>query len=160
MIEIELTRGKVTIIDKEDIDLADFSWYAMSAYNDRFYACRKGKLLHRIIYSRIIKRPLKHNEYVCHINDDPLDNRRSNLRLGTASQAHYSDRRKSDNSSGYIGVTWSNYHKKWEARLKVDKCNKHIGYYDTPLAAAQARDRAAIDLHQEYARLNFPKDKS
>ena len=72
MIEIPLTRGKYTIIDDVDADLADIKWYAKDGRGE-FYAARCVRLrpcvrkmvrMHRVILERILGRKLKSGDVV------------------------------------------------------------------------------------------------
>lgn len=88
-----------------------------------------------------------------HINGVRDDNRISNLRLATGSQNNANRTiSKSNNTSGYKGVCWSSYHKKWKAHCR----RKHIGFYSTAEEAAKAYDAKAKELFGEYAKLNLP----
>lgn len=86
---IELTRGKRTVIDAIDADLAGRSWHAVPGHrsvgNYTFYAARrKGSkriTMHREILERILGRRLQEGEECDHIDGNGLNNRRSNLRL-------------------------------------------------------------------------------
>jgi hypothetical protein len=72
MIEIQLTKGYVAIVDDEDADLAEFKWTALTTEQGKVYAIRtvgtSGKpnrkhfLLHRVILERIEKRELLKTE--------------------------------------------------------------------------------------------------
>ena len=63
--------------------------------------------------------------------------------------------RRSNNASGYIGVTSRG--KKYEAQIRVGGKMKYPGTYDTAKQAAKAYDAAAIELGRSLAKLNFPK---
>ncbi len=69
------------LFSEEDSDLASRKWWP----NSYGYATRqeRGKNIcaHRIIGERIYGKPLSPKNIVDHINHDPLDNRRSNLRI-------------------------------------------------------------------------------
>lgn len=85
---IELTRGKSTVIDVVDADLAGRSWHAVPGHrsvgNYTFYAARRKDTrrttLHREILERILGRKLRDGEECDHIDGNGLNNRRCNLR--------------------------------------------------------------------------------
>lgn len=47
---------------------------------------------------------------------------------------------------------------KWFARIKGNDKHVYLGPFDDEVEAARARDRAAIELHGEFAFLNFPEE--
>ena len=89
---------------------------------------------------------------VDHINGNQLDDRIENLRLATKGQNCYNRGRRSDNISGYKGVSWSNKQGRWRARITVGTICKHIGYFGTKEQAHEAYCKAANDLHGEFCR--------
>ena len=54
-------------------------------------------------------------------------------------------RQKSNNTSGYVGVSWYAKVSKWRARVNMFKKEKLIGYYLTLEEAVQARDSYIIE---------------
>ena len=87
---------------------------------------------------------------VDHINRDPLDNRRSNLRVlprGTNSQNMSPH---SDSVSQYRGVAWDKRRGKWKATTTIAGRLKHVGYFDDE-AEAGAAARAYRLEHMQYA---------
>ncbi len=81
MAEIELTKGKIALVDDADaVWLEQTLW----TFTEQGYAVRmfhqKREYMHRVILNA------KSGETVDHINRDKLDNRRVNLRLVTVSQ--------------------------------------------------------------------------
>lgn len=162
---IPLTRKQFTKISPIDADLWNNKWHAQLKKNypngGRFMAQRaiyeKGKArllhIHRVILCRMIGRELVVGEFVDHINGDTLDNHRGNLRLVSHSQNCMNRGLRVDNSSGYKGVSWDKKTRKWRARIKVDRKDKTLGYFDTPEEAYTAYCEAAPIYHGEYARL-------
>lgn len=169
MIEIQLTQGQIALVDDVDADLAELNWTV--AFNSHytngggFRAYRKtskksekhySQYMHRVILSRMLDRDLNSKEIVDHINHDPLDNRRSNLRLATTSENVRNGRRHMDGSSDFKGVCWDASRSKYSARILVDGKNKFLGRFDDPVQAAKAYDEAAKEHFGEFAALNFP----
>lgn len=168
-VEIPLTQGQVAMVDADDADLAELKWHALFSPNysggGRYMAKRnapdengKGRTeyLHRVTLSRVLGRELTPRERVDHINGDTLDNRRSNLRLASHAENQRNRGKCADNSSGYKGVSWQEHAQRWKAKITVDGKQRHLGYFDSAEDAARAYDRAARELHGEFARLNFP----
>lgn len=95
---------------------------------------------------------------VDHINSNPLDNRRSNLRLATPAQNARNCRKTTRKcSSKYKGVTRAKGNRKYTAAIRINYHGHHLGYFDSEEDAARAYDAAAKKLHREFARLNFPE---
>jgi hypothetical protein len=88
-----------------------------------------------------------------HINGDPSDNRITNLRPATSSQNKTNSRRRSDNNSGYKGVSFDRSRQKWQARISVaGRSARRLGRFDCPVAAHAAYVAAAEKHFGEFAR--------
>lgn len=59
-----------------------------------------------------------------------------------------------NNSSGFLGVTAHGNTGKWRARIQSNGIQYEVGIFETPEAAAKARDAAARAIHGEFARTN------
>ena len=162
-IEIPLTQGKTTIVDAIDSDLAEFYWQAAFcpeySGNGKYRARRivggkkrSNEFLHRVILSRMLGRKLLSHELVDHIDTDPLNNQRSNLRLATPSLNNANQNRRRDNTSGFKGVVFSKWHQKWLARIQVNGKSFHLGCFETREEAAIAYQKAADSFFGEFAR--------
>jgi hypothetical protein len=92
--------------------------------------------------------------YVDHINGNPLDNRKENLRIVTHQQNMFNVKNYITNKSGYRGVSWHPQRNKWRARLHYLGNEIHIGVFDSKEDAARAFNKKAAELYGEYARLN------
>ena len=101
---------------------------------------------------------LKPPDHLCvdHINHNGIDNRRANLRLATHRQNSYNRIHFTKNpSSKYKGVSFRKRTKKWDAKIRYDGKNKHIGSFKDEIEAAKAYDEAAKKYQGEFAALNF-----
>lgn len=87
-----------------------------------------------------------------HRNTNPLDDRIWNLRKATFSQNNTNTNVRSDNKSGYKGVSWHNGAKKWRATIKTNGSYIHLGFFFDPKLAADAYRDAAIRFFGEFAR--------
>lgn len=90
-----------------------------------------------------------------HINGDRLDNRKSNLRICTNKQNARNNRKQSNASSKYKGVTYYRESRNYKAQINADYKVRHLGMFDNERHAALAYDLWAIDLFGEYAGTNF-----
>ena len=160
---IELTQGQSTQVSPEDHGfLSGFKWCVMKRNSSHapvsYYALRneggKTEYLHRTILARILGRELVAGEQVDHIDRDPLNNRRENLRLATGSENMRNLVKHKDNTSGYKGVYFHKGTRKWQAKIAVNHKQIHLGLFDTPEAAAAAYDTAALVLHGTFACVN------
>lgn len=157
MKQIQLTKGYVTIVDDEDFKwLSKFKWCATVNKSGSVRAYRgtksnkkcTGFLMHRVIMNA------PPEKQVDHINGNPLDNRRCNLRLCTGVENARNKGKKRNNTTGYCGVFTKR--KKFRAQVNINKKTISLGVFDTPEEAARAYDAAVVNLHGEFARLNFP----
>jgi hypothetical protein len=117
---------------------------------------------HRYIHlSRFVMNP-KEGEVVDHINRDPLDNRRKNLRIVNRRQNALNKRCK--NKSGFIGVNIRGREKRRACCIANFRSpsGKELSFQlpDSPhnrVIAAFARDKFVLAAGDEdYAPLNFP----
>jgi hypothetical protein len=96
--------------------------------------------------------------HVDHINNNPLDNRKCNLRLVTPKQNAMNMSSRTGSSSQYIGVHFRKDNNKWRARIQVNEEDKNLGQFDNEIDAAKARDIATKKYFKEYGKLNFPDE--
>lgn len=80
------------------------------------------------------------------------NDRWDNLRLATTSQNGANTNKRSNNTSGYKGVTWARRRKKWQAQIAVRGKHLYLGQFDSANAAAKAYAAAAVKYHGEFAR--------
>lgn len=87
---------------------------------------RKGQQK-SIMIQRLIISEANSNEIIDHIDRNPLNNRRYNLRIVNKSTNSLNIGLKSNNTSGVTGVSYSKNHKKWIARININKHSIILG---------------------------------
>jgi hypothetical protein len=97
---------------------------------------------------------------VDHINGNRADNRISNLRLATRSQNVLNSDMKSNNKSGYKGVSWDKAKRRWRVCCSVSGKNVHVGYFRDLVKASQAYNEFAKKNHGEFYRYVEPRRKA
>lgn len=164
--------GKSALVSDEDFDRTkQYSWtLTKSGYVTRSYKSETKWIRQEM--QRFILDVYDSNVFVDHINHNPLDNSRENIRLsdrrGNArNQRKVTHVRGNKPSSQFKGVSWNKERNRWAVRcyatIAVDgkeiSKNILIGYFRDELEAAAAYDTAAIQYHGEFAYTNFPTSK-
>ncbi len=157
---IELTQGKVALVDDEDgLELQKYNWHVLIERKTvQFYAVRNirigpGKQTLQLMHRAILSAPI--GMEVDHINDDGLDNRRQNLRLCTKAENQRNRRITVDCASRFKGVTINlSRTSPWKARITRDGRRKYLGCFASEEKAALAYNEAATRIFGEFARLN------
>lgn len=161
MREIELTQGKVALVDDGDYErLAQYKWSAKREGNV-WYAVRNvtlpdGTKTVSRMHWEVIGKPRK--GYVTdHIDGDGLNNQRHNLRHVSHRVNLLNCRKRKDKTSKYRGVSFHKPSGKWRAQITHHGKVMYIGIYNTEEDAAKAWDEAAINLRGELAKNNFER---
>ena len=148
--EIDLTQGKVALVDDEDYEwLSQWKlWYARKS-GRTFYAgrcCMRENGEPYIIHMhRVILGLQPGDGEVDHINHNGLDNRRSNLRVVSHKVNSRNRRKHKRNTSGHNGVVWEKKNKKWRARIDMNRKNIHLGLFDNIDDAVKARAKGELE---------------
>lgn len=125
MKKIKLTKNKYALVDNSDFKwLSQWKWYASAKVDSHsFYVKRSDN----IRMSRLLMNPPK-GMLVDHINRNPLDNRKSNLRICTSSQNNMNRGSYLKNkTSKYKGIHFDEIRKgcilknKWRATIQINK---------------------------------------
>lgn len=148
---LELAKSKGLLHDPEDEDmLLQHFWTVneFSAGDYRAYTTVDTKILY---IHRFILFVTETTMMVDHKNGNPLDNRRSNLRIATNQQNCMNQKvRKGSKYKGVSKLPSGRY----RARVTVDGYHQNIGVFNTPELAALAYNEAAIKQYGQFARLN------
>lgn len=161
MKRIPLYNGKgFTEVDKEDFDhLNQFTWSLATVG----YAVRHDDGNTVYMHREIMELGFGDKRLVDHRNGDPLDNKRSNLRVCSKSQnqANQRAKKKLDGSSQsrYKGVSrrYSKSSKPWRCRIAFNG-KSTTRYFATEIEAAKEYNKLAIEVHGEYAYVNKFED--
>lgn len=87
-----------------------------------------------------------------HINGNGMDNSWRNLRRATRSQNEMNKGLRSNNRSGFKGVSWHAARNKWLAQIKAGGKARVLGYFADPSEAAAAYARASAAIHGPFGR--------
>lgn len=177
MKEIQLTQGKVAIVDDKNFELLNNNkWYTTKSKNVYYVMraitiqsqCKQKNIrykhriimLHRVVMENKLGRKLKPNEYIDHIDRNGLDNRECNLRLCNCSKNGANSIKpktycNKPTSSIYKGVNWRKDCKKWRAYIKINTKQINLGCFNNEIQAAKVYDEAALKYFGEFARVNF-----
>jgi len=111
----------------------------------RYYAHRLAWLYH---YGEWPK------EYIDHINHNKIDNRITNLREANKQENQKNGTLQKNNTSGFVGVYYSNTQKKWRSQIKVNGSLIHLGIFDTLQEAVDSRAQAhkRFGFHENHGR--------
>ena len=102
--------------------------------------------LHRMIMNAPPNIDVDHE----HGSNTKHDNRKSNLRLATASQNGMNKEKQSNNTSGYVGVSWNKKSNKWRSRIHINKKEIFLGEYVDIQDAIDARRKAEEKYFGEF----------
>jgi len=139
---------KVALVDEEDYPLLKtFRWSANSAGYAQAWVGNTVCFMHRII----MRTPI--GMHTDHINHQPLDNRKKNLRICTNSQNQGNRIKSNGSGSAYKGVIRTRQGK-YKAQLTRMGKYKYLGTFECEVDAAEAYNHEALLQFGEYASLN------
>jgi hypothetical protein len=153
---LELNDGKTCLVDDEDFErLSKYIWgHLWCRGRKAYYVRRRTKWKDTILMHREVLGITDKNVFVDHINGDPSDNRKSNLRVATNSQNLANIKKPKHNKSGFKGVSFDKERNKWAYLLTVNG-KKYRGRANTAEEAAKAYDELVKKYIPEFGNLNF-----
>ncbi len=128
-----------------------------------WYKANNGYIETRVRYSRNNARIILLHRLITdtpdgfvvdHINHKPEDNRLCNLRVVSRSENNVNKVIRSNNSSGFTGVSWNRQVNKWNAYIKYKGQKNNLGYYERKEAAIAARKAAEEKYFGQFSYSN------
>lgn len=156
--QIPLSQGLVAIVDDDCPDEVVLHKWCVAF--DRWGKCyavrtsigsdgsRKTERMHRLIAGA------DPGVQVDHIDGNGLNNQRCNLRICLGAENARNRKLSKNSASGLKGVGWHKRSKKWQARIAVGGRRVCLGLFASLSEAAEAYDRAAVEMHGEFAQTN------
>jgi len=152
---IELSNGQFALIDDEDFErVSSRHWHVDDAGYARTNIWSGGKKSAAPRMHRFILGVTDRKVHIDHINGNKLDNRKSNLRVCSASDNLKNRGKQRNNTSGYKGVIYDKERSKWRAEICTNGKRKYLGRYDTVEDAAEAYRKAAELYHGNFAKVD------
>lgn len=99
------------------------------------------------------------NIVVDHINGNAMDNRKSNLRICTQPENVINKSFMSNNTSGFIGVSYRSNRDRWDPEIRIHNARCHLGYTKTIEEAVYKRWYAEQLVFEEFANENEQERK-
>lgn len=92
----------------------------------------------------------KKNEVVDHIDGNPANNKKSNLRVTKQGKNVLNKALMRNNKSGIAGVSWDKERNKWIAEIRMDGIKCYLGRYTNIEDAVYVRYQAELKLFKEF----------
>lgn len=138
------SKGNSFTFDLEDLPKVQrYTWVVSKGY------VRNGNtniLLHQYIMD------CPKNKIIDHIDGNPSNCVKSNMRICTKSQNNKNHRLSKNNTSGYTGVHYNKRAEKYEAFIYHDSKRVYLGCYSTLEEAVKVRKEAEEKYFGEYRR--------
>ncbi len=139
--------GREFYFDMNDYDkIKDYCWSECKSKNySRVRAydkdTKKTIFVHYITADR----------YYDHIDRNPFNNRKYNLRKATLSENNRNHNLRRNNKYGITGIYWYESRSKWSAYIEVNSKRKHLGYFKEKEDAIKARLESEAKYFGEFA---------
>lgn len=146
MAKVYLRNGKYALIDDEDLELLDgYRWRCTTLG----YAVSTISKTSKVIWMHRLVNDTPGGYETDHINQNKLDNRKSNLRTATHGENNR-NRLNGRNTSGYKGISWHKGASKWTVQIYAGK-RIYLGIFSDLEEAREVYKQAAEKYHGEYA---------
>lgn len=160
----------VYVVDAEDVNwMKGYTWYTDKAHGVKYPYLSAKKRLDTVEYERkeikihveimreeIEKFKMDNPDYhkriiIDHIDGDISNNRRKNLRVRTQSENNMNKKVQSNNTTGFVGVTWHSKQKMWNVMIDYEDERIELGSFYYLRNAVRARVEAEKKYFGEHA---------
>ncbi len=136
------------VFDKKDYDLIkNYCWNEHVKTNGYHVLEAYDSVLDQVVRMTTVLGCKGHD----HIDRNPLNNRRSNLRQATQAENTKNKSKQKNNTSGVTGVGWVKKVCKWRARITFNEKEIYLGVFDDKVDAIKARLRAEKEYFGAFA---------
>ena len=142
--KIPLTQGQFAIVDDWNYEqLSKFKWYARWSPKTKSYYALRHDGRNRVVYMARYILGLEYNDkrQVDHIDHNTLDNQEVNLRMVTSQENSF-------NRTNTKGYSWNKPTRKYQAKIKINGKNIHLGLFNMPSEAHTAYLKAKQKYHR------------
>ena len=144
--EVVTSNGEIILIDSDDFEkVKRYTWCIGKTGYPVANTGKKVVKLHRYILNLSDSKDIRD-----HINGNPLDNRKSNLRKCTVADNNKNCKLSKNSKTGYTGVLLTRSGK-YRARIMVNRKEIGLGIYETMEEAIFARRKAEEKYYGDYA---------
>jgi len=149
--EIQLTQGKIALVDDEDFEyLNQWKWHLSNGYAVR-NSGKWPKQKHIFMHRDIVNTP--NGMDTDHKDMNRLNKQRDNLRVCTRAENRHNQGIPKNSNNKYKGICWTGTG--WKAQIKVNGKKIHLSVHKNKEDAARAYDQAATKHFGEFAKTNF-----
>lgn len=149
---------KIVLVDEDDFERVNkykwFSFYKKKNKRKKYIKSTSKINGKQITLHRFILNVTDPSIHVDHINGNPLDNRKENLRTCTISENNRNKSSHKNSTSAYLGVCYVKSKNKWECSIMYNKKRVFRKIFDTEIEAAKAYNEYAKKYFGEFANLN------
>lgn len=144
LLRYEAKTGKLFWLPRGEIAF-DRYYAGREAFTADFRGYKVGGIYYRRQYAHRVVFAIHHGKWpegeIDHINGNRSDNRIENLRDATSTMNRRNAARRSNNTSGFTGVKWSEPSRKWQvtAGSKANGTYVYLGTYASKADAIEAR---------------------
>lgn len=141
--KIILSDGQRCIIDKEDVDILKQFYWSYNRHNKHVNGNVENKTIQIARYIMMSRGYcLSANDVVDHIDRNPLNNIKKNLRVCDRRTNAFNKGCQTNNKTGYPGVSFHKTKHQYQAYIKIDGRHIYLGFYDNLEDAIKARKNA------------------